>query len=366
MISRRPALGRWRRTFVLLTSACLFLALSNCDERSPSGSSTPHAPPFTPVRLGYFANLTHAQAVLGVASGDFQRAVAPAKLTTQVFNAGPSLVEALFAGEIDIAYIGPGPVLTAHARSRGQSVRVIAGAAANGVRIVARPGSGIERFEDLKGKRVATPQLGNTQDISARHFLKSVLNQPDLNNVLPVPNAEQVALMARGQIDAAWVPEPWGARLVAETGARAIAEEKDLWPGQQFLLTLVVTTPKFLAQHPDIVENLLRAHRSWTRQLVLEPQRCAAELQQALRQLTGKDLPPGVLASSLAHVRFTDGLDEPALSSLQMFAQWSHELGFSAQPTNLNGLVDATLVRKLQRQTRPATSPTETPNHAND
>jgi NitT/TauT family transport system substrate-binding protein len=154
------------------------------------------------VRVGYFANLTHAQAVLGVASGDFERAVAPAKVKTKVFNAGPSLVEALFAGEIDIGYVGPGPALAAHGKSKGRGVRVVAGAAANGVLIVARDGSGIHSLEELKGKRVATPQQGNTQDIAARHYLTKTLGQPDTKNVLPVANAEQAAMMSRQQVDA--------------------------------------------------------------------------------------------------------------------------------------------------------------------
>src|SRR5271169_477516 len=132
------------------------------------------------VRLGYFANVTHAQAVLGVASGDYAQAIAPAELKTKIFNAGPSLIEALFAGEIDIGYVGPGPVISAQARSHGQGIRVVAGAAANGVVVVVRKDSGITSLAQLAGKRLATPQLGNTQDLSARHYLTSVLSHADL------------------------------------------------------------------------------------------------------------------------------------------------------------------------------------------
>src|SRR5262249_19246224 len=159
---------------------------------------------------GYFANLSHAQAVLGVASGDFGRAIAPVKLESTVFNAGPSLVEALFAGQIDIGYIGPGPAVTAHRKSRGRGIRVVAGGAADGVVTLAR--SGISSMADLAGKTLATPQLGNTQDISARHFVGP-------KDIVPIANAEQIAMLARGEIDAAWAPEPWGERLVRETGA---------------------------------------------------------------------------------------------------------------------------------------------------
>jgi NitT/TauT family transport system substrate-binding protein len=147
----------------------LVVAIVGCDKEKQNAGASGGAGP--EVRLGYFANVTHAQAVLGVANGDFQRAIAPAKLSPKVFNAGPSLIEALFAGEIDIGYVGPGPAINAHAKSRGTGIRVIAGAAANGVLIVARKDSGIDSLSQLVGKKIATPQIGNTQDISAKHYL---------------------------------------------------------------------------------------------------------------------------------------------------------------------------------------------------
>src|SRR5437763_12391573 len=147
---------------LILVLALALLAGLGCDRSERANASTSTASP-TELRLGYFANITHAQAVLGVASGDFERAVAPVRLSTRVFNAGPSLIEALFAGQIDIGYVGPGPVISAHDKTHGQGIRVIAGAAANGVLIVARKDSGIRTLPDLNGKRIDTPQLGNTQ-----------------------------------------------------------------------------------------------------------------------------------------------------------------------------------------------------------
>jgi NitT/TauT family transport system substrate-binding protein len=301
------------------------------------------------VTIGYFANLTHAQAVLGVASGDFGRAVAPLRLETKLFNAGPSLIEALFAGEIDIGYVGPGPALSAFERSAGKGIVVVAGAAANGVVVVARKGSGIATLADLAGKRVATPQLGNTQDISARHYLATVLNQGDLRSVMPVDNAEQAAMFARGDIDAAWVPEPWGQRLVTESGATLVAEEKDLWPDRQFLLTLVVTTPEFLAKHPDVVQAVVKAHRVWTQKLSSDPAAHVAELGDALFSLTGKRLPPGVLPAAIARVRY---VDDPGVDTLRTFATWKHDLGLDrgGGPLDLQALVDK---RVLERASAP-------------
>jgi len=296
-----------------------------------------------PVKIGYFANLSHAQAVLGVASGDFERAVSPAKIETKIFNAGPSLIEALFAGEIDIGYVGPGPILSAHAKSGGKGIRVVAGAAANGVIVVARKGSGIQTLADLAGKRVGTPQLGNTQDISARHYLSAVLKQANVTNVVPVDNAEQAALFSRGELEAAWVPEPWGQRLISETDATLIAEEKDLWPSKKFLLTLVVTTPEFLAKRPDVVANVLRAHRAWTKRLTDDPDIYVGALGDALFSLTGKRLAGGILPVAIKRVRF---VDEPDLETFRTFAAWKRDLGFDKDAVDLNGLVDTAALER--------------------
>jgi NitT/TauT family transport system substrate-binding protein len=314
------------------------------------GCDSGDAPP-AEVRLGYFGNVTHAQAVLGVASGDFEKAVEPAKFSTKAFNAGPSLIEALFAGQIDIGYLGPGPALSAHERSKGEGIRVIAGAAANGVLIVARKDSGITSLEDLAGKRVATPQAGNTQDIAARHYLTAELGQKETNNVLPIANAEQAGMMSRGQIDAAWAPEPWGSRLIIENGARLIAEEKEIWPNKKFVLTIVVTTPEFLKRHPDVVKKVLGVHADWTRRLQQDPQPFVGQLGEALFALSGKKLPPGVLAASLKNVEFTlDPLDE----TFVVMGQWAFDLGFAKAPAKLDGLIDTTLLQQVKAS--PATA----------
>ena len=334
---------RVRQFICAVASLVLSLTQSGCKRSSAAASAPPQ------VRLGYFANITHAQAVLGVSSGDFSSAIAPARLKTQVFNAGPSLIEALLAGEIDIAYVGPGPALNAQSITHGQGIRVIAGAAANGVVIVARDDSGIKSLDDLKDKKLATPQHGNTQDISARHYLQSVLKQPALDNVLTISNAEQVGMMTRGQIDAAWAPEPWGSLLVAQANAHVVAEEKDLWPDKQFVLTVVVTTPEFLADHPDLVEKMLHVHHDWTTRLSANRSEYESLLDHALFSLTNKRLPNGVLSGALARVKFTD---DPGQQAFRTLGAWSYELGFQRQKPDLTGLFDETILRKLrQRET---------------
>lgn len=316
----------------------LLLGGASCDRRSSSGAASE-------VSLGYFANLTHAQAVLGVASGDFQQAVAPARLTKRIFNAGPSLIEALLAGEIDMAYIGPGPALNGHAKTHGQGIRVIAGATNNGTIIVAREGSGIRTLADLKGRKLATPQNGNTQDIAARHYLRDVLHQADLQNVIPISNAEQAGMMSRGQIDASWAAEPWGSLLVLQEGAHVIGEEKDLWPGKRFTLAVVITTPDFLGDHPEIVQKVLQAHVRWTRRLQKGPEQYIGQLESALFDLTGKKFPKGVVAAAMRTVQFSD---EPLRETFEALDDWSAELGFFPGKIDLTGLFDTSILRKVQ------------------
>jgi NitT/TauT family transport system substrate-binding protein len=326
----------------------LSFALIGCGSSESTSDSKPSSPP-AEVRLGYFANVSHAQAVLGVSSKEFEQALAPSKLTTRIFNAGPSLIEALNSGDLDIGYVGPGPVLAIHQKSHGEALRVIAGAAANGVIVVAGKDSGIDSIADLKGKKLATPQLGNTQDISAKHFLLSELKQEDVDNVLPVANTEQLQLLAEGKIDAAWAPEPWGSRLIVEAGGKLIAEEKDNWPEKEFTLTLVVTTPKFLKEHPDVVEKVLKVHSRWTQRLNTDPQKYQAQLSDALAALTGKKLPDGVMEQALPRVKFTD---EPLPRTLTTMAQWAYDLHVVSQPPSLDRLVDTTILKQVQQEAK--------------
>jgi NitT/TauT family transport system substrate-binding protein len=334
-----------RRNLVTLLIALLPWGIVGCDGQDAVANANPGGKSGA-VRLGYFANVTHAQAVLGVDSGDFAKAIAPAELSTKVFNAGPSAMEALLAGQIDVTYVGPGPALNAHQKSRGRGVRVIAGAARNGVVVVAGKDSGITKLTDLKGKRVATPQLGNTQDIAARHYLKFDLGQTSLDNVLPVANVEQSALMLRGQIDAAWVPEPWGARLVADTGARIIGEEKDVWPDKQFDLTVIATTPEYLAKHGDVIAKLLGVHRAWTKRLTNDPSAQSEPLNNALAKLTGKPLSPAILKEALGRVAFTD---EPSAKTFEVNAKWAADLGLMRWTVDTSTLINRTVLDKLKK-----------------
>src|SRR6266702_8620999 len=195
----------------------LALALVGCGSQTSSGSSSG---PIT-VNLGYFPNLTHAVALVGVERGTFQNALGPnVKLVTKTFNAGPALIEALFAGDIDIGYVGPSPAINGYVKSHGEALRIIAGAASGGAEFIVRPGANIKSPSDLNGKKLATPQLGGTQDVSLRYYLQQHGLKPadkgGTVQIVPTDNPNILTLFKQARIDGAWVPEPWATRLIVE------------------------------------------------------------------------------------------------------------------------------------------------------
>jgi NitT/TauT family transport system substrate-binding protein len=311
----------------------------------------------TTVRIGYFPNVTHAQAVIGIARGDFQKAFGNnVKVEPTTFNAGPSVIEAIFAGHLDIAYVGPSPIINGFIKSKGDEVRVIAGAALNGVLVVGSKQRNITKLEDLRGKTIASPQMGNTQDISAKDFVVTHL-KTDLKerggdtDVTPISNPDIENLFAKNQLDAAWVPEPWGSRLVSKGYGVLITEEKDLWPSKQFALTNVIARREFLEKQPELVKKFLAAHVQLTSELQGNAAAFAVDLNKELKRLTGKDLPADVMQSSLKYTQFTT---DPSAESFQAFFQKGKDLKLLKGDTlDLNKLVDTRLLKDVQ-----ATAPT--------
>ncbi|HWP85181.1 MAG TPA: ABC transporter substrate-binding protein, partial [Terriglobia bacterium] len=217
------------------------------------------------IRAGHFPNITHAPAVLSEANGWFAKALAPqAKVEWKIFNAGPPVIEAIFAGQLDLAYIGPNPAISGYVRSQGQALRIIAGTTSGGAALVVRGDSGIRNPGDFHGRKVASPQLGNTQDVALRTWLQSHgLTTADRGGdvwVVPVANADQITLFLRKQLDAAWAPEPWASRLVHEAGGRRLLDERTLWPDGKFVTAHLIVSVRFLREHRDVVKKWVRAH----------------------------------------------------------------------------------------------------------
>lgn len=297
------------RCFVIraIVSLLSIAGLAGCASRSKDSTDSP-------VRIGYMPNVTHAQAVVGVARGDFAKAVAPSKLQSFAFNAGPTIIEAIYAGHLDMAYIGPSPTLNGFMNSRGEEIRVVAGSACNGVLVVGSRKRGITRLEQLGGGRIATPQLGNTQDISAKSYVVNELHRRLAETggdteVIPFMNPDIELLFQKNQLDGAWLPEPWGSRLVEKQLVNILAEEKDLWPGKRFALTNVIARRDFLEKHPNLVRSFLQAHVAITRELQQDASSFSVIMNSELKRLTGKTLPDKVMQGSLKHVLFDFSLD---------------------------------------------------------
>lgn len=297
------------------------------------------------LRLGYFPNLTHAQALYGVESGLYQRHLNATRLETQVFTAGPTAFETLLAGRIDVIYVGPSPTISALERKGLDVVVVVAGSAAGGASFVTRPG--IDGPEDLAGRSLASPQLGNTQDVALKHYLQeNGLERRDQGGDVEIVNAapaDILTLFSNGHIDGAWVPEPWATRLVTEAGGKVLLDEASLWPDGRFVTTHVVTTRAFLALRPDDVRNLLAAHAEATRLLQEGAPATVATVNDALQSATGKRLGDATMQAAFPRINFTS---DPLQSTFLRQYEMSHDLGFAKSPPDVARVYDLSYLPK--------------------
>lgn len=302
------------------------------------------------IRVGAFPNITHAQAMVGKANGEFEKKMGPSvKIDWKTFNAGPAAIEALFAGAIDMAYVGPNPTITGYVRSNGEALRVIAGAASGGAALIVRNDSGIQAPADFHGKKVASPQLGNTQDVALRSWLKAYgLQSTDKGGdvqVIPLANPDQLTLFLKKQLDAAWAPEPWATRLIREGNGRLFLDERTLWPNQQFVCANLIVSTRFLKDHSGLVKNWLRAHVELTEWINGHLPAAKKILNQQIQKETGKALPDAVLDEAFGRVQITY---DPLRSSLLSSAKSAYDAGFlGRQMPNLSGLYDLALLNQV-------------------
>ncbi|HET8540773.1 MAG TPA: ABC transporter substrate-binding protein [Anaeromyxobacter sp.] len=327
-----------RTSSTLALGAALALSAAACSRRGED--------PARPLRLGYFPNVTHAQALVGLDDGTFARALG-GRVDPRMFNAGPAAMEALLAGDLDASYVGPGPAAIAFLRSRGEGLRVVAGAASGGAVLVVRDASGPR---DLAGKRVASPQLGNTQDVALRTWLRANGLGTDGGDagvqVTPLANADILSMFARGELAGAWVPEPWGARLVAEAGGRILVDEASLWEEGKFPTAVLVVSRSALERRRADVAALVRAHVELTRRWAADRDRFAALSNEAYGRRTGKPLPDAVLRDALSRVTPTS---DPLRAPLAKMARDAQALGY-APPGDLSAMVDGSLLAEVARR----------------
>jgi NitT/TauT family transport system substrate-binding protein len=302
------------------------------------------------IRVGAFPNITHAQAMVGKANGWFDKAMGPqVKVQWTSFNAGPSAIEALFAGAIDMTYVGPNPAINGYVRSNGEALRVVSGAASGGASLIVRNDSGIQKPEDFHGKRVASPQFGNTQDVALRNWLKMHgLQSNDKGGdvrIIPMANPDQLTLFLKKDLDAAWAPEPWATRLIHEGNGRLFVDERSLWPNQQFVIGLLIVNTKFLAAHPDLVKNWIRANVDLTDWINANPADAKKLLNQQIQAETGKALAPATLDEAFARMQVTY---DPLHGALTTAAKQAFDDGFlGREMPDLSRLYDLSLLNQV-------------------
>ncbi len=322
----------------LLTAAC---GGGSDAESRPPGTEAP-----TTIRLGYFPNVTHGTALVGVESGIFKAALGPHGLETKTFNAGPAAIEALFSGALDATYIGPNPAINAHVQSRGEAIRIVSGATSGGASLVVR--SSINTPADLRGKKLATPQRGGTQDVALRNWLKANGLKSDLQgggdvSVVPQENAQTLETFRAGQIDGGWVPEPWATRLVQEGGGKVLVDERTLWPEGRFVTTHLIVRTKFLEDHPDAVRRLIEGQVQANELVNANPAEAQRLVNQAITNVTGRGIASSVLEASWRNLEFTN---DPIASSLTVSADHATEVGL-LDKVNLKGIYDLSLLNQV-------------------
>jgi len=336
------------RQVLIAAGAAAVMAAAGCSAPAAAGSG--HGSPASPVvlRLGFLTNITHAPALIGIEKGFFAKALGK-DVTLKVipFSTGTEEATALLAHQLDAAYVGPNPTLKAWQTSNGSLIKVISGAASGGAELVVK--RGIATAAQLKGQKLATPSLGNTQDVALRYWLKSqhLTSTPTGGGDVPItpitPNSAAVLDFKSGQIAGGWEPAPYDIEMVAD-GGHVLVDEASLWPNGQFVTTNLVVTQAFIAAHPSAVSGLLKGQIAANDYIHSDPAGARAAANAELTKLLGKGLAPGVLAAAFKQITFTD---DPIASSLAVDAQHAVAVGLLSPVRNLPALYDLSPLNAL-------------------
>jgi NitT/TauT family transport system substrate-binding protein len=305
------------KTRHLLTSLLAIVTLAACGKQEPAANAQPT------IRFGHFPNITHVQALVAhqlsrQGKGWYEQRLG-AKIDWFIYNAGPSATEAIFARALDVTYIGPSPVLNAYAKSKGTELRVLAGAANGGSALVVRPAANIKSAADLKGKKIATPQLGNTQDVQLRAYLADngfkITQTGGDAFILPTQNADQLALFQKGELDAAWTVEPWTTRLELEAGATVLVDDRET------NVTLLASSAAFAKDHADLAKKLVAANQELTQWITDHPAEAKALIKAELTELTKIAPKDKLIDKALSRIVLTDKASRASLDKMVISAQ---------------------------------------------
>src|SRR4051794_12950216 len=298
------------------------------------------------LRLGYFPNVTHAPAIVGVESGIFKKKLGSnVNLQLSTFNSGTEALQAFQAQALDASFIGPSPTITAWTKL-DKGVKIVSGSASGGAYFVVN--QSINSAADLKGKVVASPQLGNTQDVALRTWLKSKGLNTDTTGggdvqIRPQDNATTLNAFKSGELVGAWVPEPWATRLVKEGGGKILVDEADLWPQGKFVTTDLIVSTKFLTAHPDVVQQLIEGEVASIDLVKTNRSKAEGYVVSGITKATGKAIAPDLVTASFNSITFTT---DPIVSSLLKNAAESQALGFTTSK-DVKGIYDLSILNKV-------------------
>jgi NitT/TauT family transport system substrate-binding protein len=356
------------RTLATVAIAALIVAACSSGAASPSaGAASPAATPAAStagspaaagdlapltdavtVRFGVFPNITHAPGLVALADdGPLKKLLPNADIQVKQFSSGTPASEAILSDALDITYIGPNPAINMFAKTNGEAVRVISGSTSGGAFLVVKPD--ITSAADLKGKKIATPGLGNTQDVALRSWLKQQGLATDTAgggdvSVVPQDNAQTLETFQAGTIDGAWVPEPWATRLIQEAGAKVLVDERDLWPDGKYVTTHLLVATKFLEANPEVVKRILLANLQAIDEVNADPATAQATVNDEIEKLTSKKLGTDLLSAAWKNLTFTP---DPIASSLQKSATDAEAIGLLKDPGDLSKLYDLTLLNEV-------------------
>jgi NitT/TauT family transport system substrate-binding protein len=334
----------------ILASALSLTLISSLIVLTPA-SANPKEAKAPKVRIGFFANVTHAPALVGQDQKFFEKNLKKDKTEAEfiAFNAGPTAIEAMKAGALDVTYIGPNPAINGFAGTKGTLLKIVSGSTSGGAELVVKPT--INTVQDLKGKKIASPQLGNTQDVALRAWLKSnglsssITGGGDVT-VIPTENAQTLALFQKGDLDGAWLPEPWSTRLVLEAGAKVLLDEKTLWKKGQFVTTHIIVSSRFLQEYPGTVRSIINGHLQALDYIAKNPSGAKDAVQRQIERVTGKRLPDAVLDRAWTNLSFTAN---PIAQSLSKSADDAVEVGLltTLGARGLSGIYDLRILNSL-------------------
>ncbi|MFM8390357.1 MAG: ABC transporter substrate-binding protein [Actinomycetota bacterium] len=356
---------KWKKPLAAVVAAAIVAFGAGSGVAVEASSKNPTTTTIAPkgkvakkIRIGYFANVTHAAALVAVQQKTFEKYFKADKTKVEftVFNAGPAVVEAMKGGAIDVSYIGPNPAITGFATTNGTLLRIIAGSTLNGAQLVVKPS--INSIADLKGKSIATPQLGNTQDVAIRAYLKkqglttNITGGGDVS-ITPTENANTLTLFKSGRLDGAWVPEPWSSRLVLEAGAKVLLDEKDIWADKKFLTTHIIAAESFLKKFPGSVESFLRAHVETVDFISKKKNEVTVKslIQAELVAKTGKALADDVINRAWSNIIVSE---DPVAKVLLESANDAVDVGLlKLGAKGVTGIYDLRILNKIRLQQNP-------------